>query len=673
MARFSDYVVNLFVRGDADSEFTKLEKKAGKLEKKLDKVQGKAGGVRAGLQKMGEGVSKVAIGVGVATAAFGKLAVAYGEQVKVDKQLQFALRNTGLAAAEVAQKFADATAKFAENQQQTIFGDEEQAAALGRLIQVTGDYDTALGLLDTTLDLATASGKSLEKSARAIGDTWSGTLGPLKSFGILTQEQIKSFNEMEDATRRGAAGMDVLKDKIGGARLEVGDIAQSAAQLQNDFGDVEQAAGGFAVGMGDLILEMIGFKDETKESTSALSGFAGQMSNATKNIRTYVDNTTLAEKATDAWFFSIKGGLVTSMLGLNSIDDRLNEVAATAHRNARGLRAAAKEAEEMQARLSTPIGPERTQQGPAITPPRDEAYMAALEKQHAAEIKKNKDAAKKRAADRKAAADAEKAELADLLNFEATEQKKRFFDQVGLEQEAATRREEIARLGLELVDEGNAARAIEIEQQIELLQLADQELTATERQIATEQAARRAKDKLQRVEEKAVKEAAAGAKHLADAQKAQNDVAFAAVAGGIAVADSLIENERAIAAIKAAFEAAQAVAAGASGNIPGAIGHAAASVQFAAVAGGAGSGGAAATGAASQAAGKDLAPQAEQQARETGKIFAEELAAAQDGGRGGIQVNIDMGSSVNLESSAATARRINAAIQGAALDTLRRD
>ena len=673
MARFSDYVVNLFVKGDADTEFRKLQKEAEKLAAKLKKTEGSTLDLRGSLRKMGSGLTKVAAGVGVATAAFGKLALAYVEQVKVDKQLQFALRNTGLAASEVAQKFADATAKFAENQQQTIFGDEEQTAALTRLIRVTGDYDTALGLLDNTLDLATASGKSLQESTKVLGETWAGDLGPLKEVGLLTAEQIKKYNEMEDATLRGAAAMEVLREKIGGARLEIGDVAQSAAQLKNDFGDVEQAAGGFAIGMGDLLFKMIGFEDKTKKGTSALSGFAGQMTNATENIGVYIDQTTQAEKATDLFFFILKGGIVTSMFGLQNLDDRMGEIYTRTRTRTRGLREAAKEAEEMQARLSTPIGPERTTQGPEITPPRDAAYMAELERQLSAEEKKNKDAAKKRAADRKAAADAEKAELADLLNFEETEQKKQFFKEIGLEQEAATRREEIARLGLELVNEGNAARAIEIEQQIELLQLAEQELTATEKQLATEQAAHRAKDKLQRAEEKAIKDAATGAKQLADAQKAQNDVAFAAVAGGIAVADSLIENERAIAAIKSAFEAAQAIAAGAAGNIPGAIGHAAASVQFAAVAGGAGGGAAASPKREARSVGDALAPQAEQQARETGKIFAEELAAAQDGGRGGIQVNIDMGSSVNLESSASTARRINAAIQGAALDTLRRD
>lgn len=665
MARFTDYVVNLFVKGNADGEFEKLRKKAEKLEEKLRKLKERSGGLKDNFEKLGKGVGKVTLGVTAAAAAFGKLATAYGEQVKVDKQLQMSLRATGLAASDVTQKFDEATAAFAKNQKETIFGDEEQSQALSQLMRVTGDYDTALGLLTDTLDLATASGESLSGAAKRIGEAYAGDIGPLKEVGVLTAEQIKNFNEIDDASRRGAQALDIFREKLGGARLEVGEIAQTSAQLKNDLGDVEQAAGEFALSLANLTVKQLGFADSTKEGKSALSEFAGEISNASKNFVTYWENTTAAEKATDVFVKGVQFG---------AIDERLAQIAERSAARVEQLKEASRAVEELRENLRRPIlmGGERLQVGPEIKPLRDEAYFEQLEKEQEAERKKERDAAKKRADDRKA-------ELDDLLNYEKTLEKRAFFDSIAQDQEAEqkereafARREEIARLNLESLNAGNEARRIEIEQQIELLQLANQELTATEKQVEVELIQRRTREKLQAEDRKQKQVALKGMQQLERAQQESNNVQLAAVSGAIQVADSLIENERAIAAVKAAFEAAQAIAAGAAGNVPAAIGHAAASVQFAAVAGGAGGGGGAAPSVAASTGG-NLAPQAEQQARETGKIFAEELAAAQEANRAPIQVTIDMGSSVNLESSAKTARRISDAIQTANLDQLRRN
>lgn len=128
------------------------------------------------------------------------------------------------------------------------------------------------------------------------------------------------------------------------------------------------------------------------------------------------------------------------------------------------------------------------------------------------------------------------------------------------------------------------------------------------------------------------------------------------------VTASFIEDKKKQAAIEALINAAAAAASYATGNIPAGIAYTAAAVTYGAAAafgGGSGGGGASVSSGASSSGTYTFDRDEERRAN------AEAIAEALNAGNGvgdGIVINVDFGSSTNLESSPQTARRITDAL-----------
>lgn len=115
--------------------------------------------------------------------------------------------------------------------------DDDLRPALARLVDATGNLKTAQGLLTTSLDLSTASGKPLETVTTAIGKAVNGQKTAL----------LKMFPELvkvNDKQTTGAELVQILANKYVGADKAANDTATGGLNtLSEVFSDIQETLG----------------------------------------------------------------------------------------------------------------------------------------------------------------------------------------------------------------------------------------------------------------------------------------------------------------------------------------------------------------------------------------------------------------------------------------------
>ena len=256
-------IFNIEAKNKAKKALDEAAKQAEKLAEELEGVSAsgeKAGkgmkgvGKSSGMMSKSFSLSKIqALGLGAAVTALGiasqKAMAAQMEQISVNDRLRNSLELTGASAEEAAEKYAKAQSMFAENQSRTRYGDEDQATALAVLTDAVGDADVAFASLAKTLDVAEARKVSLEDAAKALGQTMTGDIGPLKELRLLRQTEIDQLMKIEDAQTRAAIAMQLVGERTADAAENIDPMMQQWAQFKNDAGDVQQALGDVALGL----------------------------------------------------------------------------------------------------------------------------------------------------------------------------------------------------------------------------------------------------------------------------------------------------------------------------------------------------------------------------------------------------------------------------------------
>lgn len=137
--------------------------------------------------------------------------------------LSQALKTIGIDYADVRDEVESTTAAL---QRKTNFGDEEQIQALQALVSIGGDYEQALRVLPSALDLAVGAQTDLKAASLLLGKALAGETGSLSRYGILIKE--------------GATEAEILAAIMG----KYPDLAEAAAdpiiQLKNAFGDLAE-------------------------------------------------------------------------------------------------------------------------------------------------------------------------------------------------------------------------------------------------------------------------------------------------------------------------------------------------------------------------------------------------------------------------------------------------
>lgn len=196
------------------------------------KAKQEMGGLSGSISKMGKAV-------GIATTAYfgarglisglSSVITLAGEQEQAEKKLSFALGRTSKALLDQATAL----------QKTTRFGDEATIAQMGFLASIGFTEEKIQQVIPVAMDLAEATGMSLESAVRNTAKTFSGMAGELgelvPQIRELTAEQMKAgeaVKVMGDLFEgQASAQAETLTGKLEQTKNAVGDAGESLGEL----------------------------------------------------------------------------------------------------------------------------------------------------------------------------------------------------------------------------------------------------------------------------------------------------------------------------------------------------------------------------------------------------------------------------------------------------------
>jgi len=238
------------------------------------------------VETFGDKMGKVGKVVGAAFAAAAAAAGAYAIKIgiegvksaiadeKAQTQLALALQNaTGATTAQIA-----ATEQsILQMSLATGVADDQLRPALGRLVRSTGDVASAQDLLNTALDVSTATGKPLETVANALGKAYEGNTTALGKLGLgLSAAELKtmSFTDVQDR----------LTELFGGA------AAANAETYAGRLDRVQRALDEAKETLGTALLPVVAYFIDliNRYALPALTAFADAFSGKEGGLTTYI-------------------------------------------------------------------------------------------------------------------------------------------------------------------------------------------------------------------------------------------------------------------------------------------------------------------------------------------------------------------------------------------------
>ncbi len=188
------------------------------------------GGLDKSIKKLGRSVLNTSVAYFGTTGLINgliKSAELAGIQEQAEKQLEFSLGKTSTALLNQASAL----------QKVTTFGDEAIISQQAFLASIGFTEEKIKQVIPVAMDLASATGMSLESAVRNTAKTFSGMAGELgelvPQIRDLTSEQMKAG----DAVR-------VMGDLFGGqAQIQAQTYAGSVEQLKNELGDMAENIG----------------------------------------------------------------------------------------------------------------------------------------------------------------------------------------------------------------------------------------------------------------------------------------------------------------------------------------------------------------------------------------------------------------------------------------------
>ncbi len=166
----------------------------------------------------------------LASAVVLDFAKTAGEEQKGVALLGTAVRNTG---ADWGIASAAIEVYLSAELRRTALDDGAGRAAIQKLTEATGSYETALDLMAITQDLAAAKGIDLSTAATLVGKVHEGNTGVLGRYGIVLEEGTSA----EDA-------LIIMHERFGGAAEAVGNTyAGSMEKLNVSTGNLKETIG----------------------------------------------------------------------------------------------------------------------------------------------------------------------------------------------------------------------------------------------------------------------------------------------------------------------------------------------------------------------------------------------------------------------------------------------
>lgn len=160
------------------------------------------------------------------------------------------------------------------------FGDEDLLPVLAQMIQLTGDVQGSMEALPTVVDMAATGLWNLDASGRNVAKAMLGVAGELGELIPELRQATLELDKNATASDRGAAYMDVLKDKFKGAAAEEDSFTKSSKQLGDAWGDTLE---NFGKPFLDMLKEMT---PELKEGAKATGEWAKEHEGTVKILGT---------------------------------------------------------------------------------------------------------------------------------------------------------------------------------------------------------------------------------------------------------------------------------------------------------------------------------------------------------------------------------------------------
>lgn len=209
------------------------------LKKNLDSGSKEVEGFGGKLEKFGKVAATAFAAAGAAALAYaGKLAVdgvkAAIEDEAAQKRLANALTNvTGATEKQIAA----VEEQILQTSLATGVADDQLRPALQRLATATGDLESSQDLLNLSLDISAATGKSVEAVSNALGKAYEGNTSALGRLGIgLSATEIKTLG-LEGTVSK-------LADTFGGsAAVQAQTFEGQIKRLQVGFDEAKESVG----------------------------------------------------------------------------------------------------------------------------------------------------------------------------------------------------------------------------------------------------------------------------------------------------------------------------------------------------------------------------------------------------------------------------------------------
>ena len=194
------------------------------------KAKQELGGLSGSINKMGKAVgvaSAAYFGAKGLISGFSSVITLAGEQEQAEKKLSFALGRTSQALLDQATAL----------QKTTRFGDEATIAQMGFLASIGFTEEKIKEVIPVAMDLAEATGMSLESAVRNTAKTFSGMAGELG-------ELVPQIRELTAEEMKAGEAVKVMGELFSGqAKSGADTLAGSIEQMKNAVGDAGEAIG----------------------------------------------------------------------------------------------------------------------------------------------------------------------------------------------------------------------------------------------------------------------------------------------------------------------------------------------------------------------------------------------------------------------------------------------
>ena len=241
---------------------------------------------------------------------------AYSEQEMAERKLQTALGRTSQALLNQASAL----------QSVTTFGDEAIIAQQAFLGSIGFTEEKIKDLIPVALDLASATGQTLEFAVRNLAKTYSGLTGELG-------ELIPQTKDLTAEELKAGGALQVIAELMGGSALEnTKTMTGSIEQMKNAIGDAAEAVGKL---LSPVIISM---SQIIKSAAESLDGFFVNMNHLVQGTEDYTEaQMKLAEnekeisrlriEADNAWFVERKRVLESTIRIIEQKNIALRETA----------------------------------------------------------------------------------------------------------------------------------------------------------------------------------------------------------------------------------------------------------------------------------------------------------------------------------------------------------